>query len=77
MKHLPMAVLALFFSSQAWSLVSPQVKQSAMNYDYKMCVATHTQRCISLVCITSEYRDCQERCQQGAFSKCEVIFDDD
>lgn len=48
----------------------PKVEQGAEVYDEKMCVERYANECISTVCLTSEARDCQQKCYEGARDKC-------
>ncbi|KTD21695.1 hypothetical protein [Legionella londiniensis] len=48
----------------------PTVEEGAEVYDEKMCVDRYANECINTVCLTSEARDCQDKCYQEAKDKC-------
>ena len=44
----------------------------AQAFDDRLCIASYTNRCINAICLTSDERDCQLTCKQGAIAKCKV-----
>lgn len=68
-----LCLLFTLFAMNAYSLEdSPYYSDEAIN-DEVMCVGDLTQRCINVLCLTSESRDCQEDCENMAIKKCQAI----
>lgn len=49
--------------------VPPQVIGSE-KYDKSMCIERYTNNCMNTDCLTSEARDCPQKCREGAKDKC-------
>lgn len=44
--------------------------ESLEKSDMKMCIDRATNQCIDTECLTSEARDCQEKCRERAKEQC-------
>ena len=61
------------FSTAVFSQVNNyNIENQANIYDAAMCVANYRNACVDQICQTSERRDCQDLCLQGAVAKCEA-----
>jgi len=65
------AVFLLFLVTQnLLAIETYQTQEEARKYDKDMCIATHSNQCLSETCLTSEDIDCSEQCRQEAEAKC-------
>ncbi len=48
----------------------PSLDIGADEYDEAMCVQRYKNMCASTICLTSEARDCVQKCKEGAKDKC-------
>lgn len=66
-----LCVMVFFFSSVVgYAADIPTVVAGSKAYDEKTCIARYANECITSVCLTSQARDCIQKCQDGAKDKC-------
>ncbi len=70
-KLLAIALIITVTTGIGGYLRSQQEQQGDYRYErYVGCITTKAQYCNSIVCITSEVRDCQDRCYRLAVESC-------
>lgn len=70
-KTIVILAVAALIGSTAYAITSYRNYESAKEYDEKMCIAVYKNQCVNEVCLTSEERDCQDKCLEGAKAKCD------
>lgn len=70
MNRIPFLVLIACISLPAYAVDDPAVDDGVVKYDEKMCINDHTNDCVNTNCLTSEERDCTDKCKEGAEDKC-------
>lgn len=59
---------ALMAEGESTIVMDPAQEQQ---FDAKMCIDRYANNCINTVCLTSEERDCIEKCRLYAKDKCQ------
>lgn len=62
----------LLFPICGYAADDPTVIIDDSEYKQQMCVQNKTQDCINTVCLTSEERDCTDKCETDAEQTCEA-----
>jgi hypothetical protein len=72
-----MGLFLLLFSLAAQAADDSTVILDSENYDQKMCIDRTSGDCVNTICLTSEERDCTDKCKADAEEKCKAIADGD
>ncbi|QDP72865.1 hypothetical protein FOG18_09980 [Legionella israelensis] len=64
----------MLFTATIYAANLPTTILGAEQYDETMCVEQYQDNCISSVCLTSEERDCPDKCRKMAKDKCREKF---
>lgn len=62
LEHLPVLLVLTFLSFSASAADIPPDYLGAQELDRLNCVAKAAQTCINNICLTSDERDCQDKC---------------
>ncbi|KTC65614.1 Uncharacterised protein (plasmid) [Legionella adelaidensis] len=78
MKRYSLLAVLLTFSLPLFAVDDPTVEEGEEHYDKKMCINQFANDCVNNNCLTSEERDCTDKCRAGAEDKCmgELIGDE-
>lgn len=70
MKGFIIGLVSLVFSCILTAANIPPDYQGAQELEELNCVSEAAQNCINNICLTSENRDCQDKCSSLAEKKC-------